>query len=320
MAGGAAPALRLRLPGQHQHAQRMSAPPPPSAFADAAAGALGGACGVFFGHPLDTLRVRLQQPGARSLASVLAATPLRASLQGVSAPLAFAAFQNSAFFSLYGQAAHALGGNGGGSSKSQTASLGTAWWAGCAAGAVTALLATPFELVKCRLQVASASDAGAGGALGGPLRLARSIVTAEGPLGLWRGAWSTVLRDTPASGAYVVVYAALSSSLVGGDGDSRDCASATAASTLLAGGAAGVASWLLVYPADVVKSRLQAAPPGTYAGVVDCAVRSVRADGWAVLSRGLGTCLARAFLVNAAIFGGYEAGLALLRRREEGRE
>jgi hypothetical protein len=73
--------------------------------------------------------------------------------------------------------------------------------------------------------------------------------------------------------------------------------------TLLAGGAAGVASWASIYPLDVVKSRVQAAP-GRYAGWVDCARQSVRSEGWSVLTRGLSACLLRAALVNAAIFGG----------------
>ena len=37
--------------------------------------------------------------------------------------------------------------------------------------------------------------------------------------------------------------------------------------TLLAGGTAGVCNWLVAIPADVVKSRLQSAPEGTYSGI-----------------------------------------------------
>ena len=34
----------------------------------------------------------------------------------------------------------------------------------------------------------------------------------------------------------------------------------------MAGGTAGVCNWLVAIPADVVKSRLQSAPSGTYSG------------------------------------------------------
>src|SRR5690242_14527589 len=50
---------------------------------------------------------------------------------------------------------------------------------------------------------------------------------------------------------------------------------------LLAGGTAGVAQWIPTYPIDVIKSRVQAAPPGSFprvlhsnAGVICNRVRS----------------------------------------------
>lgn len=36
--------------------------------------------------------------------------------------------------------------------------------------------------------------------------------------------------------------------------------------TMLAGGLAGIANWIIAIPPDVLKSRLQAAPEGTYPG------------------------------------------------------
>lgn len=76
----------------------------------------------------------------------------------------------------------------------------------------------------------------------------------------------------------------------------------------LAGGTAGVLAWLMVYPADVIKSRIQAtcAQESRYKGIVDCAVRSYREEGWRVFTRGMGSTLSRAFFVNAAIFTVYE--------------
>ena len=52
-----------------------------------------------------------------------------------------------------------------------------------------------------------------------------------------------------------------------------------------------------------MRCRLTSAPPG----FVDCAVRSYQGEGPGVFIRGLGTTLARAFLVNGAIFSVYEA-------------
>jgi len=83
---------------------------------------------------------------------------------------------------------------------------------------------------------------------------------------------------------------------------------------LVSGGLAGVASWVCCYPLDVVKSRLQAQalPAARYRGVVDCFRRSVREEGLPVLWRGLGTAVARAFVVNGAIFSAYELALRFL--------
>ncbi|GMH15965.1 hypothetical protein Nepgr_017806 [Nepenthes gracilis] len=83
---------------------------------------------------------------------------------------------------------------------------------------------------------------------------------------------------------------------------------------LVAGGLAGVASWVCCYPLDVVKTRIQAQTQSSmkYGGIVDCFVKSTREDGYGVLWRGLGTAVARAFVVrvhNGAIFSAYELSL-----------
>lgn len=85
----------------------------------------------------------------------------------------------------------------------------------------------------------------------------------------------------------------------------------TVTTMLVAGGLAGVASWVCCYPLDVVKTRLQAQSPDSirYSGIVDCIRKSVRDEGHGVLWRGLGTAVARAFVVNGAIFAAYEIAL-----------
>jgi solute carrier family 25 carnitine/acylcarnitine transporter 20/29 len=81
---------------------------------------------------------------------------------------------------------------------------------------------------------------------------------------------------------------------------------------LVAGGTAGVFSWITSYPFDVVKTRIQSLPlkgqPGfdKYSGFWDCAKKSYREEGWRVFFRGLNSCLIRAFPVNAVTFFVYE--------------
>ena len=60
--------------------------------------------------------------------------------------------------------------------------------------------------------------------------------------------------------------------------------------------------WVATYPLDVIKSRMQAFPPGTYNGFLDCAMKSLRAEGPGVFVRGLEMALLRAFPLHASIF------------------
>ncbi|KAE8704665.1 Mitochondrial arginine transporter BAC2 [Hibiscus syriacus] len=81
---------------------------------------------------------------------------------------------------------------------------------------------------------------------------------------------------------------------------------------VMAVGLAGVASGVCCYPLDVVKTRLQAQSPVTahkYNGIFDCLQKTVKQEGHNVLWRGLGIAIARAFVVNGAIFSAYEIAL-----------
>lgn len=75
--------------------------------------------------------------------------------------------------------------------------------------------------------------------------------------------------------------------------------------TLMAGGLAGTFSWLISFPVDVVKSRLQADGIGgerKYNSSIDCIKKSYASEGISFLSRGLGSTLIRAFPMNAVCF------------------
>jgi hypothetical protein len=63
-----------------------------------------------------------------------------------------------------------------------------------------------------------------------------------------------------------------------------------------------VVQWVVTYPLDVVKSKIQAFPPGTYKGMLDCARQSVKQDGPLVFFRGIEMALLRAFPLHASIF------------------
>ena len=69
---------------------------------------------------------------------------------------------------------------------------------------------------------------------------------------------------------------------------------------LFAGGTAGAVSWLVIYPLDVIKSRIQAG--NNYNSMRQCVKHSLSEEGVGVFVRGVAPTLVRAFPTNAATF------------------
>lgn len=136
----------------------------------------------------------------------------------------------------------------------------------------------------------------------GPLRCALMILKEEGPLGLYRGGLAMALRDVPCYGFYFLPYEVIRNALT------EDGKTPGTFAVLMAGGMAGVITWALATPMDVVKARLQLSGAGgrRYKGVMDCLRVSLREEGPRVLFRGLLLNSVRAFPVNAVTFLSYE--------------
>lgn len=135
----------------------------------------------------------------------------------------------------------------------------------------------------------------------GPREGALDIVRSKGLRGLYRGTISQMYRDIPASVSYFLIFEycsfyshrylpSLNSQLM----------------NFMSGGVAGVLSWTLIMPFDVIKSRVQADVKGNmFSGLWDCALKSVRNEGVAVLFRGYSAVATRAFLVNSVTLLAY---------------
>lgn len=81
---------------------------------------------------------------------------------------------------------------------------------------------------------------------------------------------------------------------------------------LTAGGMAGVAMWPIAIPPDVLKSRWQSAPDGTYKSLWDVYQTLMATEGPSALFKGIRPALIRAFPANAACFLGMEMARKLL--------
>lgn len=74
--------------------------------------------------------------------------------------------------------------------------------------------------------------------------------------------------------------------------------------TVIAGSTAGVFSWMVVIPFDVMKTKMQA--DDTYKSSWHCVQHNYSKYGWRSLFRGGWVLLARSVPINAATFLGFE--------------
>ncbi|XP_066505783.1 solute carrier family 25 member 48 [Hoplias malabaricus] len=302
---------------------------------DFLAGWIGGASSVIVGHPLDTVKTRLQagkgyKNSLHCIITIYKKETVAGFFKGLSFPLASITLYNSMVFGFFSNSQrfisrllHGDGRHPSGMLDLTVASMMT--------GLVSVGLGAPVDLVKIRLQMQTqpvlaenVTLAGNGSvpfrSVGlrtqpvyrGPLHCISSILQTEGIQGLYRGAGAMVLRDVPGYALYFIPYTLFCDWLnPKGDSSPHLC------SIWLAGGLAGSISWVTATPADVVKSRLQADAmyDRKYKGVVHCIIQSYKTEGLHVFFRGATVNAVRGFPMSATMFLGYELSLKYFRSR-----
>lgn len=112
---------------------------------------------------------------------------------------------------------------------------------------------------------------------------------------MFKGQASTILRDGAGYGSYFLAYEWLVQRHIRVNNVKREDISPLWAVTY--GAAAGFALWFSIYPVDVIKSKLQtdSLDPAKrqYKGIVDCGLKTWRAQGWRGFTGGLGPTLLR---------------------------
>lgn len=254
------------------------------------AGCLGGCAGIIVGYPLDTVKVHMQTQDCRNpkyrgtwdcLRTIVAKESMSGLYRGMSSPIAGVAMVNAIVFGVYGHTQRHL---------SEPDRLSAHFLAGVSAGIAQTPVSSPIELAKTRLQLQSPLQSDSRG----PMQCLRNIYKKEGYRGVFKGLNITFLREGPSYGVYFVTYEMLTKT------SSKQPISTP--HMLLAGGLAGTASWVISYPIDVIKSRIQAESSDRYSGALDCLKKSIRAEGYSCLYRGLNSTILRAFPTNAATF------------------
>lgn len=293
---------------------------------DLAAGTIGGLAQIIVGQPFDAIKVQMQS--STQITSpidcarrILDTQGPRGFYRGMLAPLAMVASQNAILFSSTGVIKRVLRPDGGILNPSEAA------FAGAVGGIPAALVATPTELLKCRLQAQGASrpplnviytlaDAQAGNVLyNGPIDAIKLILRFEGGiLGLFKGFAPTLTREIIGNAAYFGAYSLVKTKLAISQGLESSRSLGTG-SLMVAGGIAGAAFWLPIIPADTIKTRMQLQSPHDprrYANMLACARQIIKNEGFANLFKGWQPCLARSVPANAALFVAMEATQSFL--------
>jgi len=278
---------------------------------DLIAGTVGGACGIVVGHPIDTVKVRLQVDRSYKGITDCVIKTWRLEgptsfFKGVVAPVLGAAPINAVVFVTYGGVMRLAAKNYGEKLDESELPIYYHGLAGLCAGFSQNIFGTPNELVKIKCQVNRTENIRS-------IQMAKRLINKGGLFqGLYQGWWITAARDTPAFGVYFVSYE-FYRTLFQSWGFSQVW------SAFFAGGMAGTNSFFFTHPIDVVKSMRQEQKIGTPREQTRTLylIRSAYvANGrsMSIFARGVIPSVFRAYPVSAVTFVIYDYLLGALDR------
>jgi len=264
------------------------------------AGSVGGAAQVLVGQPLDTIKTRAQiapkgmfKGPMDILVQTLRKEGFFALYKGMASPLLGIAGVNSLLFASYGASRRLI--------SPFPLSLKETALAGSMAGVANAILASPVEMFKVRMQGQY------GAKTDKRLRTVVSEMWTQWGFrkGVMRGYWVTVAREIPAYAGFYTAFEFTKRKF------SKTYGPQLPVWALLASGSTGgVAYWLACYPLDVVKSRIQLRPippTGTPIQYIASEIKTIIAEsGTAGLFRGLSPSLLRSIPAAASTFAAFE--------------
>ncbi|KAK2461981.1 hypothetical protein APHAL10511_006444 [Amanita phalloides] len=193
--------------------------------------------------------------------------------------------------------------------------------AGLCAGLTSAIVATPVELLKVKLQLQSQKSL-ANRQFKGPIDCARQIIRTQGVIGMWSGFTGSLAFRSNFFWMFLS-YEGLMRLFSRSTGSPFEIS--TGMANFLSGGLGSFVYWIMAIPADNVKNRMMSYPyplpyptsrsatsliaRPSFLGVVR---QIYTVDGPAGFFRGLGPCLLRAFPVNASALFVYEGLMTMM--------
>eukprot|EP01122_Echinamoeba_exundans_P016683 TRINITY_DN8530_c0_g1_i1.p1 TRINITY_DN8530_c0_g1~~TRINITY_DN8530_c0_g1_i1.p1 ORF type:complete len:299 (+),score=17.88 TRINITY_DN8530_c0_g1_i1:158-1054(+) len=280
---------------------------------DLAAGVCAGVVGTAFGHPLDTVKVRLQTQGmVRSytgmvdcFVKIVKQEGTSSLFRGIASPMLSLTILNAISFGTYGHIKAAMRTH---LNDNKPLTHAHHVLAGAAVGALSTVVSTPFEMVKVRLQLDNVQEK----RFKGSIHAARYLVREYGFTSLYAGFWVNTWREILFCALYFGVYETAKSSMRKAFYDLTGT-DQQVVSILIAGGLSGMAGWFGSFPLDTVKSNIQGQtltkPYKQSLRMHSVALAQYRAKGIVGLYSGVGPALAGALIVSVKRISAYECNL-----------
>ncbi|KAJ9082957.1 Mitochondrial carrier protein ymc2 [Entomophthora muscae] len=294
---------------------------------DCIAGSVGGVFQVLAGQPFDTVKVRLQTQSV----------PLKGELPKYNGPLdcVLKTFRNEGPAAFYKGTTVPIMGIGlcvsiqflafegfkrHFTSKNRKESgdafgfltIPQLFVAGAGSGLANSVVSGPIEQIRSRLQIQSSSNA----EFKGPIDCFRKLYLHQGLKGVYQGQVPTLAREVIGFGAYFAAYEYMVQKEIKETGLKRDQLSSIKVCQF--GALAGYSMWIVAYPIDVIKSKMQTDgyTPATrkYATSMDCIKATYASSGIKGFFRGFLPCILRAAPANASTFLGVEMAMRFLNK------
>ena len=152
------------------------------------------------------------------------------------------------------------------------------WWrhlvAGALAGSVSRTCTAPLDRIKVFLQVRGSEFASIS-------RCVKHLLSEGGVLSLWRGNGMNVIKIAPESALKFWAYE--EAKLLRRGAEQREL---TICERFVAGSVAGSVSQTVIYPLEVLKTRLCLRCTGQYRGAMDAAAKILKSEGYRAFYRG----------------------------------
>lgn len=259
---------------------------------DYIAGFVAGQFQTLIGHPLDTIKTNQQfkkQSFFKTSSSILKNNGIKGFLKGLSTPLFVSCVGNGLLFGVNGFFKEQLK-----SKKYIKDPINLSFAGGALTGALMGFIVTPFDAIKCNVQLKNNKI--------NSFHFLKELYKNNNLCLLGRGFYPTIIREITGFSLYFGSYE-YTKSLFKTD---------SSFSLLFSGAIAGVMAWIINYPIDIIKTRIQTNKNNSMKeAFYDIKNKSTKSNlkifaPYKNFYVGLGPCLIRAILVNSVLFYVYE--------------